>query len=159
MGSASTFRRTAFAEGILRHAREDRARREGLATKVAAPMFELWTDGIFPSLAGHAERVARDDGVRIHSHAAAVNSPMVFGFNLFLPFRIQEPAPLAALLSRATNLDLRSSGSRSSMGRPRSSRRRGGPSCVTMIAARTSRAVASPTSERKRREVDWPPRG
>lgn len=90
----------------MRHAREDRARREGLATRAAAPMFDLWTDGVFPSLADHAERVARDDGVRIHSHAAALNSSMVFGFNLFLPFRIQDPAPLAALLARATNLDL-----------------------------------------------------
>jgi hypothetical protein len=70
-------------------------------------MFDAWTDGIFPALVSHAELFARDDGVRVHSHAAAVNSSMVFGFNLFLPFRVQDPAPLAALLSRATNLDLK----------------------------------------------------
>jgi len=70
-------------------------------------MFDVWTDGIFPPLVNDAERIVRDDGVRLHSHAAAVNSSMVFGFNLFLPFRVSEAERLAMLLSTATGLALR----------------------------------------------------
>jgi hypothetical protein len=69
-------------------------------------MFGTWTDGVFPPLVQDAERFISADGVRLHSHAAAVNSSMVFGFNLFLPFRIDGPEPLASLLSLATGLQL-----------------------------------------------------
>ena len=45
--------------------------------------------------------------VQLHTYAAAVNSSMVFGFNLFLPFRVVGSASLAELLSTATGLALR----------------------------------------------------
>jgi hypothetical protein len=69
-------------------------------------MFDVWTDGVFPPLAADAERFIREDGVRLHSHAAAVNSSMVFAFNLFLPFRLNNSQPIASLLSRATGVEL-----------------------------------------------------
>jgi hypothetical protein len=69
-------------------------------------MFDAWTDGIFSPLAEHAERVVREDGVRLHTHARAVHSSMVFAFNLFLPFRVAEAAALNRLISTGTGLDL-----------------------------------------------------
>jgi restriction endonuclease-like protein len=69
-------------------------------------MFDVWTDGIFPPLAADAERFVREDRVRLHSHAVAVNSSMVFAFNLFLPFRANNAQPLASLLSCATGIEL-----------------------------------------------------
>ena len=49
------FRRTAFGQRILDHARCDRAQREGRNARMASPMFEAWTDGVFPALAKDAE--------------------------------------------------------------------------------------------------------
>ena len=100
-------RRTPFAQLLLDHACQDRATREGRKSAMASPMFDCWTDGVFPPLAEDAERLISADGVRLHSHAAAVNSSMVFGLNLFLPFRVHGPQPLASLLSTATGLELR----------------------------------------------------
>jgi hypothetical protein len=104
---SADFRRTPFGQLILDHGRRDRAVREGRKVAMASPMFEGWTDGVFPPLAKDAERFVSDDGVRLHGHAAAVNSSMVFGFNLFLPFRVDGPEPLASLLSTVTRLELR----------------------------------------------------
>ena len=39
-----------------------------------------------------------EDGVRLHDFVAALNSSMVFAFNLFLAFRIGDSGPLARLL-------------------------------------------------------------
>ena len=103
----TSFRRTPFGQLILDHGRRDRAAREGHKVAKAPPMFEAWTDGVFPPLAQDADRFVSADGVRLHSHAAAVNSSMVFGFNLFLPFLVDSSEPLAALLSKATQLELR----------------------------------------------------
>lgn len=52
-----------------------------------APLWPVWTDGIWPELRDLAAQVLVDDAVRPHSHLAALHSSMAFGFNLFLPFR------------------------------------------------------------------------
>ena len=65
-----------------------------------SPMLEDWTDGLHPALCEHATHVVTEDGVRLHSHAHALNSSMTFGFNLFTPFRVGDPEPLAALLGK-----------------------------------------------------------
>jgi hypothetical protein len=105
--SSADFRRTPFGQLILDHGRRDRAVREGGKVAMAAPMFGAWTEGVFPPLGTDAERLVSADGIRLHDHAAAVNSSMVFGFNLFLPFRVDRPEPLASLLSTTTGLKLR----------------------------------------------------
>ncbi len=51
----------------------------------ASPMLDHWLDGVYPSLRYEAAEAARD--VRLHDHVRALNSSMVFAFNLFLPFR------------------------------------------------------------------------
>jgi hypothetical protein len=83
--------------------------REAAEGRRGGPMLDSWIDGIHPALQAGAVQVVHQDGVRLHSHANALNSSMGFAFNLFLPFRLGDPAPLAALLStklgRAVNVD------------------------------------------------------
>ena len=64
-------------------------------------MWDDWTDGLHPALRQDASRVVAEDDVRLHDHVHALHSSMAFGFNLFLPFRIGNAAPLADLLEDA----------------------------------------------------------
>ena len=63
-------------------------------------MLDNWTDGLHPALREHASQIAAKDRVRLHDYIEALNSSMAFGFNLFMPFRLGEPGPLAVLLGR-----------------------------------------------------------
>ena len=72
-----------------------------------SPMLDDWTDGLHPALREDAARIVVDDQVRLHDYVRALNSSMAFGFNLFLPFRLGDPAPLAALLCQQLGRQIR----------------------------------------------------
>ena len=81
------YRPTPFARSVLTHCLRLRARQEhGDPEATVSPMWDHWTDGVYPDLRARAvERVDRDQ-IRLHSHVAALHSSMVFAFNLFLRF-------------------------------------------------------------------------
>ena len=84
------FESTAFAKSLLRRMMAGRS-----------PLYTDWHDGLHPSLSTGVDPVLAADGVRRHTHLAARNSSMGFALNLFLPFRLGDPQPLDAPLSRA----------------------------------------------------------
>ena len=49
----------------------------------------------------------RGSGIRLHSHARAVNSSIGFAFNLFMPFREHGASTLEALLTVAVGFPVR----------------------------------------------------
>lgn len=71
-----------------------------------SPMLDDWTAGLHPALREHAAQIVAEDAIRLHDYIRALNSSMAFGFNLFLPFRLGDPAPLAALLGQRLNRQL-----------------------------------------------------
>lgn len=102
------FVRSAFAERIIRHAMRDRAAREhGRADVRVSPMFTSWEDGIFPAIASDLLKYVKASGLREHDFLPAVSSSQAFAFNLFFPFRVADPAPLAALLGKRLDRRLR----------------------------------------------------
>ena len=70
-------------------------------------MFEDWRDGIHGWVRQQTAELAERDRIRLHSHIAAVNSSMAFGFNLFMPFREYGASPLEELLGRSLGFSLR----------------------------------------------------
>ncbi len=50
-----------------------------------SPLLDDWLQGIYPPLRPQAETAAR--GIELHPSVRALNSSMVFAFNLLLPFR------------------------------------------------------------------------
>ena len=99
--SNDTFQRTPFGNRILKHALRDRARRDlGDPNLWVSPMFDSWSDGVYEPLRESTEAVILNH--QLHSHARAVNSSQIFGFNLFMPFRMWNADPLASLLSGVT---------------------------------------------------------
>lgn len=58
-----------------------------------------WTDGLHPVFRAHAASVVAADRMRLHPHADALHSSMVFALNLFLPFRLGDSSGLGELLS------------------------------------------------------------
>lgn len=51
------------------------------------PMWDDWTDGIYPDYRDLANRAVRADSVELHRYAGHFLSSQAFAFNLFLPFR------------------------------------------------------------------------
>jgi hypothetical protein len=101
------FQRTEFGERLIRHAMRDRARREtGSPESRTSPMFADWRDGLHPWFRDAAADLVRDEDVRLHPHAAAVNSSMAFAFNLFMPFRVAGSTVLEELLGVALKQSL-----------------------------------------------------
>jgi len=49
-------------------------------------MFDDWRDGLHPAYRDLVAGIASASGIKLHSHVRAVNSSMVFAFNLFAPF-------------------------------------------------------------------------
>lgn len=80
---------SAFATDLLRRMMKQRG---------SGPMLKDWRDGLHPAFSSCVDPVLHSDRVRLHDHAAALNSSMVFGLNLFLGFRLGNVAPLSALL-------------------------------------------------------------
>ena len=104
---STTFKRSAFGERLIRHAMRDRARREhGDAGMRVSPMFDSWLDGVFPPIADATDQLVASEDVKPHDYSAAVNSSMVFGFNLLVPFRVWTAKVLGRALSRVTGLSL-----------------------------------------------------
>ncbi len=90
---------TRFSRSLLGHCLRWRAARDhGDPRARSHPMLPSWQDGVFPGLQDTAVRAVAEDQVALHSHAAALNSSMVFGLNLFLPFR-DAPEALSAWAS------------------------------------------------------------
>lgn len=80
------FEPTAFARQLLGHCLRYRARAEHDDPSVrVSPLWDHWTDGVHPELRERALNLVAEKGIRLHSHAAALHSSMVFAFNLFLP--------------------------------------------------------------------------
>mgnify|MGYP007067737751 CR=1 FL=1 len=97
--TAQPFKRTPFASRLIRHAMRDRARREtGSPDPPAPPWFDDWRDGIHPWVRQSTSELVVRSGLRVHGHAAAVNSSMGFAFNLFMPLREYGREVLASLL-------------------------------------------------------------
>ena len=106
--TGNEFRRTEFASRLVRHAMRDRARREtGSLDSRTSPLFEDWRDGIHGWIRQQTAELADRDGIRLHSHIAAVNSSMAFGFNLFMPFREYGASALEGLLARSLGFFIR----------------------------------------------------
>ena len=81
-GKKHPFLRTAFAKALQSHMQ---TRRGDIGKR--PPMWEEWTEGIYPNYRGLAEETRRADSVKLHSHISALISSQAFAFNLFLPFR------------------------------------------------------------------------
>jgi hypothetical protein len=97
MPGRKPFERSAFAKSLL-----VRMCTQGIGgAGFAPPMLSHWTDGLHPCLRAQAETTLHEDRVSLHSHIAARNSSMAFAVNLFIPFRIGQMQPLAALPSDA----------------------------------------------------------
>ena len=71
-----------------------------------SPMLPDWKDGLHPALHEKAPRIIAEDHVRLHDYIKALNSSMAFGFNLFVPYRLGDPEPLAVLLGRRLDRQL-----------------------------------------------------
>lgn len=93
------FRASVFGQGLLARMRKQRSLAEGHGRALSPAFWSDWTEGLHPAVRPAASAAVRADGVRLHSHVGALNSSMVFAFNLFLPFRVGDSAPLATLLS------------------------------------------------------------
>lgn len=82
------FQSTPFAKQLVR--RQLAWRREHATPshddKRPSPMFNDWRDGLHPAYQDAIVELATTSNIKLHSHAAAVNSSMVFAFNLFAPF-------------------------------------------------------------------------
>ncbi len=67
-------------------------------------MFDDWQEGVVTWVRRQTGELAGDGGIRLHDYVAAVNSSMVSGFNLFMPFREHGASsleePLASVLGR-----------------------------------------------------------
>lgn len=50
------------------------------------PMWDNWTDGIFPDYRDLATETVKSDSVELHRYAGHILSSQTFAFNLFLPF-------------------------------------------------------------------------
>lgn len=102
------FVRSEFGERIIRHAMRERAVREhGRADARVSPMFTRWEDGIFPPIARALSKYVKASGLREHEYLRAVNSSQAFAFNLFFPFWVADPAPLADVLGQRLGRRLR----------------------------------------------------
>ena len=105
------FQRTPFGWRLIRHAMRDRARREtGSPDSRTSPMFDDWTEGIHDWVRRQTSDHVAERGIRLHSHAAAVNSSMGFALNLFMPFREYGASALEAVLGGALGLTVRVAG-------------------------------------------------
>ena len=106
--SSHGFQRTPFASRLLRHAMRDRARREtGSPDSSTSPMFDDWQQGVHDWVRRQTVDLAGNGDIRLHDYVAAVNSSMVFGFNLFMPFREHDASSLEALLAGALGMPVR----------------------------------------------------
>lgn len=109
--SDRNLQRTPFGWRLIRHAMRDRARREtGSPDSRTSPMFDDWTDGIHEWVRPQTARHVGERGIRLHSHAAAVNSSMGFAFNLFMPFREYGASALEGALGGALGFAVRVAG-------------------------------------------------
>ena len=97
--TARDYQRTPFGRTLLRHALRDRARREtGFPESRTSPIFDDWSEGIHEWVRAQTVAHVEERNIRLHDHAAAVNSSMAFAFNLFMPFREYGASALEAAL-------------------------------------------------------------
>jgi len=80
----------------------DGARREtGSPDSSTSPMFDDWQEGVHDWIRRQTAELVGKGGIRLHDYVAAVNSSMVFGFKLFMPFREHGASSLEELLAGA----------------------------------------------------------
>lgn len=109
--ASKAYKRTPFGDKLLLHAMRDRARRERDSSDTrTSPMYDDWTEGIHEWVRRQAADHVEERGIRLHSHAQAVNSSMAFAFNLFMPFREYGASALEPALADALGFPVRTVG-------------------------------------------------
>ena len=95
-----------FKARLLNHMRANGGHAHFDGAMPVGAYFDSWLDGVYPDFRPCVDAAVADDDVKLHDHANAVISSMVFGFNLFLPFRCIDMRPLGRLLSAILGFDL-----------------------------------------------------
>ncbi len=73
-------------------------REHGDARARTSPMLPGWLHNLHPALREHAAQLEASGGLKLHSHARALNSSQAFAANLFLPFALGRGEALEALV-------------------------------------------------------------
>ena len=90
-------RMSSFAESLQAHLEGWRTGVDGSRDRT----WPVWTDGIYPAYRELAEKVVRDDQVRLHNYVHHMRSSQAFALNLFLPFRKGNRSKLSDVVSKA----------------------------------------------------------